>query len=97
MGHHCRRTLVRHHQGAYDGVAASLAPAERQLTEGTLTGLRFVRNLLGNDVDPADFIRPRGGRVGPGDVSVTAWTWKSAPAPALASLSYRGQAWALAR
>jgi hypothetical protein len=56
-----------------------------------------VRNLLGHDVDPADFIRPRGGQAGPGDGSVTAWTWKSAPAPALASMSPRGQAWELTR
>ena len=37
-------TLVRHHPDIYDNVMASQAPAQRRLVEGTLTGLRFVRN-----------------------------------------------------
>jgi hypothetical protein len=38
-------TLVRHHLDAYDRVLAGQARSERQLTEETLAGLRFVRNL----------------------------------------------------
>lgn len=37
-------TLVRHHPAAYDGILAGEPPAERRLIEGTLAGLRFVRN-----------------------------------------------------
>ncbi len=40
-------TLVRHHPEAYDRVMAGQAPEERALIEGTLAGLRFVRNRMG--------------------------------------------------
>ena len=51
-------TLVRHHLEAYDAVIAGQAPAERELVEGTLAGLRFVRNRIGDEADLADFIEP---------------------------------------
>jgi hypothetical protein len=41
-------TLVRHHPGAYDAVLAGHIAAERQLIEGTLARLRFVRNQIGD-------------------------------------------------
>jgi hypothetical protein len=90
-------TLVRYHPVTYDGVLAGQPPAERGLTEGTLAGLRFVRNWMGQHLDPADFIQPRdsGARLGGG--RITAWTWKSVPEPALAPLPPRGQAWELTR
>lgn len=59
-------TLVRHHLDAYDGVMAGLAPADRQLTEQTLAGLRFVRNQIGDEADLAEFIEPG---TGPGSGS----------------------------
>lgn len=90
-------TLVRHHPGAYEAVLAGQTPAERRLIEGTLAGLRFVRNRMGHEVDHVDFIRPEASRPGPGDGRVTAWTWRSVPEPALASLPPRGQAWEMAR
>src|SRR5712664_2044578 len=49
-------TLVRHHPNTYDGVLAGQIPAERRLTEGTLGGLRSVRNRIGLDADLADLI-----------------------------------------
>jgi hypothetical protein len=59
-------TLVRHHPEAYDCVMAAQAPAERLLIEGTLSGLRFVRNQMGQYADHVDFIAPGadGGRSG---------------------------------
>ena len=52
-------TLVRYHLvGAYDAVLADQTPAERRLIEGTLAGLRFVRNRIGDEVDLAEFIEP---------------------------------------
>src|SRR5690348_4009644 len=51
-------TLVRHHLAAYDRVMASQAVTERRLIEGTLAGLRFVRNRIGSEADLADFISP---------------------------------------
>jgi hypothetical protein len=90
-------TLVRYHPQAYDSVLAGQAPAQRQLTEGTLTGLRFVRNRIGDQADLAEFIEP--GQPGPcaGDGRITGWAWKPVPQPALASRSPRGQAWEMTR
>jgi hypothetical protein len=90
-------TLVRHHPEAYDAVMAGQTPAERALIEATLAGLRFVRNRMGHEVDHVDFIHPEASRPGPGDGRITAWTWKSVPEPALASLPPRGQAWEMTR
>jgi hypothetical protein len=90
-------TLVRHHPEAYDGVLAGQTAAERGLIEGTLAGLRFVRNRMGHHVDHVDFIHPEAIRPGPDDGRITAWTWESVPPPALASLPPRGQAWEMTR
>jgi hypothetical protein len=90
-------TLVRHHPEAYDAVLAGQTAVERALIEGTLAGLRFVRNRMGHEVDHVDFIHPQASRPGPGDGRITAWTWKSVPEPALASLPPRGQAWEMTR
>ena len=91
-------TLVRYHLvGAYDAVLADQTPAERRLIEGTLAGLRFVRNRIGDEVDLAEFIEP--GAPGPGadEGRVTGWTWKSVPEPALASLPPRARSWEMTR
>jgi hypothetical protein len=90
-------TLVRHHPDAYDNVMTGQTPAQRQLVEGTLTGLRFVRNRIGDEADLGDFIEP--GEAGPGTAEgrITGWTWKPVPEPALASLPPRGQAWEMTR
>jgi hypothetical protein len=89
--------LVRYHPQAYDGVLAGQAPAQRQLTEGTLAGLRFVRNRIGGQADVAEFTEP--GEPGPGAVKgrITERVWKPLPEPALASLSPRRQAWEMTR
>jgi anti-sigma B factor antagonist len=73
-------TMVRYHHDAYDRALGDLDPAERRLTEGTFTGLRFVRNCMGHHVDPADFIQPQHDSAG-GDAPVAAWTWRHVPAP----------------
>jgi hypothetical protein len=90
-------TLVRHHPEAYDAVMAGQTAAERALIEGTLAGLRFVRNRMGHEVDHVDFVHPRASRPGAGDGRITAWTWEWVPEPALASLPPRGQAWEMTR
>ena len=87
-------TLVRYHPETYDTLMAGRGPAERQVVEGTLAGLRFVRNrmrALGHD----GFIMPRAGLAGPGPGvgPITAWTWKAVPQPVLAALLPRGQEW----
>lgn len=105
-------TLVRYHPDTYDEVLAAQLPADGKLTEGILGGLRFVRNRMGQYLDPADFICPLARQdtradsagqdypaspPGPGANSVTVWTWKALPEPALASLPPRGQAWEMER
>ena len=90
-------TLVRHHPDVYDSVLAGQAPAQRQLVEETLTGLRFVRNQIGDEADIGEFIEPGKAGPGPGEGRITGWTWKPVPEPALASLSPRGQAWEMTR
>jgi hypothetical protein len=86
-------TLVRHHPDAYDTVMTGQAPAQRQLVEATLAGLRFVRNRIGDEADLAEFIEPGDAGPGAGQRRITGWIWKPLPEPALGSLSPRGQAW----
>jgi len=85
-------TLVRHHAGAYDAAMAGQAPAQRQLVEETLAGLRFVRNQIGGQADIGEFIEP-----GAGDGWITGWRWKPMPEPGLASLPRRRQMWEMTR
>jgi hypothetical protein len=90
-------TLVRHHPDLYDGMLAGPATAERQLIEGTLAGLRFVRNRMGHYADHADLIQPGAAGPGAGQGRIAAWTWKQVPEPAVASLPPRGQEWEMTR
>jgi len=90
-------TLVRHHLDAYDGVMAGQSPAQREMIEGTLGGLRFVRNQIGDGTDIAQFIEPDEPRPGAGEGPVTGWVWKPMAEPALASLSPLGQSWEMTR
>ena len=52
---------------------------------------------MGYYADHADFIQPRGGAQGGCDAPITEWTWRSLPAPAVATLPPRGQEWELNR
>ena len=88
-------TLVRHHLDVYDAVLADYNPAERRLIDGTLAGLRFVRNQMGHDIDHVSFVRP--GHRTPGDHRICAWTWQQVPEPELAFLEQRGKDWEMTR
>jgi hypothetical protein len=88
-------TLVRYHPDTYDRVLTRHTPAVRRRIEGSLGGLRFVRNRMGAEGGCGDFIRPQAGR--PADIPVAAWTWQPAPEPPLESLSPRGRTWETAR
>lgn len=87
--------MVRYHIGVYDDVLAAQAPAQRLAIEETLAGLRFVRNQIGHEVDLGEFVEPD--RAGASTASLTCWTWKSVPRPALASLPPRARAWETSR
>ena len=88
-------TLMRYHPDIYSDVLARQDAAERRMIEDTFAGLRFVRNRIGYDADPADFIQSLDGRPGAGRIA--AWTWKSVPEPALVSLTPRAREWEMTR
>jgi hypothetical protein len=63
--------------------------------EHTLGGLRYVRNLLGGSIDPAQLIRP-----GPGAVHSTSgagWIWSPLPEPDLEGTPPDARGWELSR
>jgi hypothetical protein len=88
-------TLMRYRPGIYNRVLARQDPAQRQVTEDTFAGLRFVRNRMGYDTDPTDFIQPLDSRPGAGRIA--AWTWRPLPEPTLASLTPRAREWEMTR
>lgn len=88
-------TLVRYHAEAYDLVLSGISGRER--IEETLSGLRFVRNQIGQGVDHADFIQPTPGQPEGEADRVGGWTWSRQPEPDCASLSPQGRAWEIAR
>jgi hypothetical protein len=89
-------TLVRYHPGDYDLVLARQEVDERRVIEGTLGGLRFVRNKMGQELDPADFASPPAVQPA-GQDSVSAWVWRAVPEPGCGSAVERGQQWELSR
>src|SRR5260370_28403907 len=86
-------TLVRHHPDAYDSVMTAQTPAQRQLVEQTLAGLRFVRNRIGGEADLTDFIEPGPPSPGAGKRGITGWTWKPGPEPGVGALAPPRPAW----
>jgi len=90
-------TLVRYHPDVYHAVLTGRPVAERELIEGTLAGLRFVRNWMGYHADHADFIRPLASRAGSGGGPIAAWRWRSLPQPAVTSFPPLRQEWELDR
>jgi hypothetical protein len=82
-------TLVRYHPENYDAILSGYRPPRRQHIEGTLAGLRFVRNQLRRP----DFAGWPSGADGP----VTTWAWPPAARPAGVSQPPDGQLWELSR
>lgn len=90
-------TLVRYHPEAYDGVLAARRPDERRLIEGTMGGLRFVRNRMRSEDDRARFISHR--PAGPECCGIGLWTWAPVPVPesAFDALLPTAREWAISR
>lgn len=82
-------TLVRYYPREYESALAG-EPGRQRKIEETLTGLRYVRNQLGQSVEPADFICPDG-------AAATGWSWRPLPEPGLAALEPRAREWELSR
>ncbi len=87
-------TLVRYHHEAYDAVLAGQPALDRRVTEGTMAGLRFVRNQLARAGSRDALIGPP-----PGGPAAThaAWTWQPVPPSAADALRSRGRAWEMSR
>jgi hypothetical protein len=90
-------TMLRHHPGNYDAALAAHPPAQRQRIEGTLAGLRFVRNQLGRDTDLTSFTGPANPSASTRGQRVTAWTWNPQPRPGLAPLPPSTWVWETTR
>ena len=90
-------TMVRHHTEVYDAVVAGQSAAQRQVIEGTLAGLRFVRNQASDEAGLAEFIQAAAPGLSTGNGRITGWRWKPVPLPVLASLPPRAQAWEMTR
>jgi hypothetical protein len=84
-------TLVRYHPRDYETALAS-KDVRRRKTEGTLEGLRYVRNQLGKSVEPDEFVCPAVGDDGAGG-----WAWRPLPEPGLEALVTRARQWELSR
>jgi len=85
--------LIRQYMDIYDAVLDAHAPAQRPMIEGTLAGLRFVRNQSSNEAFVANFIRPPDGSNGHGSGVTAAWRWNSIPEPALTQLPADVRSW----
>lgn len=93
-------TLVRYHPETYDAVLASQPADGQPLIEGTLSGLRFVRNQMGYYTDHAEFFQPPDGQDDGHDSGcgpVSAWTWRPLPGPDLTALPPLRQQWEMTR
>jgi hypothetical protein len=84
-------TLVRYHPRDYERALAD-KDVRRRKTEGTLEGLRYVRNQLGKSVEPDEFVRPV-----IGDDGASGWIWRPLPKPGLNALAPRARQWELSR
>lgn len=85
--------LIRQYMDVYDMVLADHDPAQRAMVEGTLAGLRFVRNQTSNDTIGTDFISPPAGTRGQGYGVPAAWHWNRIPEPALDQLPEEVRSW----
>lgn len=89
-------TMIRYHESAYDLALTELGQTARRTTEGTFSGLRFVRNWMGYHADPADFIQPQRDPDS-GEAPVAAWRWNSLPSLELGAVAPNGRRWEAAR
>jgi hypothetical protein len=88
--------MIRQHMDVYDAVLGAHDPAQRSIVEGTLAGLRFVRNQLGEDPQRDGFIDPPAAVNGLGAMTA-AWRWRHQPAPDLAARPAHVRQWEMTR
>jgi hypothetical protein len=87
--------LIRQYMDLYDSVLAAHVRADQPMIEGTLAGLRFVRNQMCAD-GPGRFIEPPAS-VGNGVAVTAAWRWAHRPQPQLSDMPAHMQPWVMTR
>jgi hypothetical protein len=87
--------LIRQYMDIYEAVLAAHDPAQRSMVEGTLSGLRYVRNQTTSETISAEFISPPAGAKGYGVPA--AWGWNHIAEPALDDLPEDVRSWELTR
>jgi hypothetical protein len=88
--------LIRQYMDLYDAVLAAHVRAHQPMIEGTLAGLRFVRNHMGQDLRRAGFIEPPAA-VRESEAVAAAWRWAHLPDPGLTALPPHVQPWEMTR
>ncbi len=88
--------MIRQYMDIYDAVLAAHAPVQHPMIEGTLAGLRFVRNQLGEDSQQASLIEPPAADED-GNTVAAAWRWVHLSEPGLAALPDHMQPWEMTR
>jgi hypothetical protein len=88
--------MIRQYMDIYDAVLAAHAPDQQPTIEGTLAGLRFVRNQLGEDTPRPGFIDPPV-PLDNREAVIAAWRWNHLPEPDLAELPAHMQPWEMTR
>jgi hypothetical protein len=83
--------LIRQYMDIYDAVLAAHDPAQRSMVEGTLSGLRYVRNQTTSETISAEFISPPTGAKGYGVPA--AWGWNHIAEPPLDHLPEDVRSW----
>lgn len=89
--------MVRYHPDVYDRVLDGETPAQHQLIEESLAGLRFVRNQMRDQAVLAEFVQPAGVVDPAGPAGVLHWTWRSVTGPQLPRRLPRARTWQAAR
>jgi hypothetical protein len=87
--------LIRQYMDIYDSILAAHLPAQQPAIEGTLAGLRFVRNQMRDAQD--GFIAAPAPASGECDSAAAAWIWNRVPERVLDSLPDEVKSWELTR
>jgi hypothetical protein len=87
--------LIRQYMDSYEAVLAAHDPAQRSMVEGTLAGLRYVRNQTTSETISGEFISPPTGAKGYGVPA--AWGWNHIAEPPLDHLPDDVRSWERSR
>jgi predicted nucleic acid-binding Zn ribbon protein len=90
-------TLIRYYPDVYDAVLARRSPQRRRLIEGTMAGLRFVRNRMRSEAERDAFICPSAAVDLAGEGPGGPCTWQPVPEPRLDVPRGARRTWELSR